>query len=306
MVRSEKDEAYGAQTKLIFDGLIEELLLDCVLQAHRDVAKGSTMCKTCNTKCNSVHLPGSLASTSGLTVPSRSGTPSSNGDKASTPKNDGNLLLECHACSRQIASNRYAPHLASCMGLSTSRRGATRKSKLPSEPGRSVSPSSELGYNSDERKAKRKDDEFTLKRKRPTSPQVTPGKKSKTKMSGSPIFRVKAETGIPGPHYSPTTKSQSRVPSKLRDSSIAPDNYSSEGSSSDMEEVSMATPASSSFTKSPALAARPVPAKRGRPPGTGTGPPKRLSPPRSAPVLHFEMDVDGDETGSSTDSSSDS
>jgi len=36
-------------------------------------------------------------------------------------------MLRCALCSPQIASNRYAPHLSSCIGLGTgTRRGAAR------------------------------------------------------------------------------------------------------------------------------------------------------------------------------------
>ncbi|KAG2023643.1 hypothetical protein CC2G_001275 [Coprinopsis cinerea AmutBmut pab1-1] len=313
MGKGERDEACAALTGLILSSLLDEFILDCTLQAHREVAKSTTICKVCNTRCSSVHLPNSLAAACANQNGSRSGTPSSIGDKShtgtNTPtngKSDGNLLLECIQCNRQIASNRYAPHLSSCMGLSNSRRGAprsgTKLNRAPSDAGRSASPSSEA-YLSDDRsvgKSKsygkgKQDDEYTLKRKRPLSPQVTPSKKSKSKLSGSPISRVKADpvsSGVPGgSHYSPTTKSQSRIPSKLRDSSIAPDHYSSSSRSSSPEAGSIPTPASSSFTRSPNLSSRPVTGTgrpRGRPPGSGTGPPKRPSPPRlpAAPVIH--------------------
>lgn len=78
-------------------------------------------------------------------------TNESSGTRTSTPTSvraDGNIYLECLNCQRQvsrndskandatltrgvskIASNRYAPHLSSCMGLGTGmRRGATRGS----------------------------------------------------------------------------------------------------------------------------------------------------------------------------------
>ncbi|EFI28598.1 hypothetical protein CC1G_13625 [Coprinopsis cinerea okayama7 len=341
MGKGERDEACAALTGLILSSLLDEFILDCTLQAHREVAKSTTICKVCNTRCSSVHLPNSLAAACANQNGSRSGTPSSIGDKShtgtNTPtngKSDGNLLLECIQCNRQVGISVNFTRIprCSCMGLSNSRRGAPRsgtKLKAPSDAGRSASPSSEA-YLSDDRsvgKSKsygkgKQDDEYTLKRKRPLSPQVTPSKKSKSKLSGefglpsnvsythrspgSPISRVKADpvsSGVPGgSHYSPTTKSQSRIPSKLRDSSIAPDHYSSSSRSSSPEAGSIPTPASSSFTRSPNLSSRPVTGTgrpRGRPPGSGTGPPKRPSPPRlpAAPVIHhFGMDVDGEET----------
>ncbi|KAH6917422.1 hypothetical protein BKA70DRAFT_1252134 [Coprinopsis sp. MPI-PUGE-AT-0042] len=330
-MKSEREDALSTLTGLVLSSLLDELLLDCTLQAHKEVAKSSTVCKVCNTRCRAVHVPSSLSQQS-TNIPSRSGTPSSTGELkshtgTSTPtsaKVEGALLLDCVSCGRQIASNRYAPHLSSCMGLSSSRRGAPRantKLKPPSDAGRSASPTSE-GESDDRPIAKSKalgkgrleDDEFSLKRKRHPSPQISPSKKSKGKGAGSQISRVKADrdtSGVPGgSHYSPSNKSQSRIPSKLRDSSIAPynndDNDDSDSQSS--SPGALGTPASSTFTQSPKVAARPANApKRGRPPGSGTGPPKRPSPPRPvapAPVIHFAMD-DGDETGSSTDSNSD-
>lgn len=115
-------------------------------------------------------------------------------------KSEGTVYFECENCKRQvslldldafmlltvsqIASNRYAPHLSSCLGLGNSRRGAVRnatsktkcvyrhsrrnalliRSRLASEAGRSTSPyvGSDAGNVSDDGK---------------------PGLKTKTKLS---------------------------------------------------------------------------------------------------------------------------
>ncbi|TFY69047.1 hypothetical protein EVJ58_g647 [Rhodofomes roseus] len=117
----------------------------------------------------------------------------------------------------QMASNRYAAHLADCMGLST-RRGATRnashKAKIGSDAGRSASPflGTEDGMLSDDGKAgpagkgkgksraKRVDDaEFNLHRKRPGSPIVSPkknAKKAKTSDSAGPWYRLSFKGAI--------------------------------------------------------------------------------------------------------------
>lgn len=320
----------SALTSLILSSLLDELVLDATLQSHHEIARSRAVCQVCKTRCNAVHVPPALNNTS-QQGPSRSGTPSSNGEPkgtgANTPTNgrgEGSTWVDCILCKRQVAPSRYAPHLSSCMGLASSRRGAQRsnsKTKAPSDAGRSASPSSELG--SDEvspTKGKGRDEsEYSLKRKRQSSPQVSPTKKAKGRPpAGSPISRVKADaegSGIASnqPSYSPANKSQSRVPSKLRDSSTArlldrSPGSSSSRSSSEPEVLSVPTPASS-FTHSPSLSARGIAGRggapsRGRP--LGTGPPKRPSPPRPPPVIHshFAMDVDeGDETGSSTDTS---
>lgn len=226
------------------------------------------------------------------------------------------------------------------MGLGNSRRGTTRnatsKNKLASEAGRSASPylASENGNLSDDHqptptkgkaksKAKKSDDaEFNLHRKRPGSPSLSPVKKQKKGKTGSPIARVKADPEIPGsPSNSltlPHASTHSRVPSKLRDSSmvssIARDHRSSSPESPSRVSSpahSVSTLASAPSLKSPILSAsniKPRP-KNAR---AAPAPPKRPSPPRPPPPPpmirmpepNYLIDVEGEETGSSTDSDS--
>ncbi|PPR07672.1 hypothetical protein CVT24_003815 [Panaeolus cyanescens] len=350
MPKSEKDETLQTLSNKIFATMLDELVLDAALQAHHEVARARAMCSVCGTRyspivdcettitahfcssyqfahrCGQVHVPKSAAeaaSSASGAGGSRAETPSSavsNDAGTSTPvstKGDGNLILECVSCSRQIASNRYAPHLASCMGLATARRNAARagsKAKVPSDAGRSASPGSEGGNASDERvngksKFKSKDHD-SLKRKRAASPQISPNKKTKKgKPMPSPVSRVKADpdsSGLPtNSHFSPSTSSHSKVPSKLRDSSTAPliDHSSSSRESSPGALSIAATPSSSFASQSPT---RPLNGKagRGRPPVKGVGPPRRASPLRPPPVQHVPeyLDIDhANETGSSTD-----
>ncbi|GLB36389.1 putative sgf11 (transcriptional regulation protein) [Lyophyllum shimeji] len=331
MPKSEREEAVAALTARIFSAMVNDLIMDATLQAHHEIARSRAVCRVCNTRCGAVHTSGSSAVASQPTVStSRAGTPASavdakatngsSGTGTNTPTSvkDGNLYLECVNCSRQIASNRYAPHLSSCMGLASARRGATRgvnnnKCKPSSEAGRSPSPSSDPEANSDESpkgkgkgKAgnKRADEaEFNLKRKRLNSPQVSPAKNpKKQKTSGSPVSRLKAGSDTSGPrnnsHY-PPSNSQSKIPSKLRDSSTIGASSSSTSSRESSPAVSAATPASSSFSRSPHIANNRVKAN-------GVGPPKRPSPPRPPPihVPDYTIDVEGEETGSSTDTDS--
>lgn len=95
-------------------------------------------------------------------------------------------------------------------------------------------------------------------------------------------------------HYSPTTNSQSKIPSKLRDSSTASflDRSSASSRSSSPEGIYVATPASSFSGQSPHLAAGAIGNggnSRGRP--LGTGPPRRPSPPRPLAIHppHFGL-----------------
>ncbi|KXN83563.1 hypothetical protein AN958_01128, partial [Leucoagaricus sp. SymC.cos] len=337
----------------IFSAMLDELIFDVAIEAHHEVLKGKSICQICHTRCGSVHLPtqsnttgigGSQTTTggpaTGAGTNSRGDTPSSETGKAmgsgsvngaGTPgggngggngSKDGTVLLDCVVCQRQIASNRYAPHLAQCMGLSSARRApsartssnAGGKPKLPSDAGRSASPASEAGVSDDRPNGKGKgkaksqlseDTEGSLKRKRPQSPSTSPAKVKKAKASGSPVSRVKADPDATGPltsHYPPSaTGTKSKIPSKLRESSTtsflerSPSIVVSSRSTSPA-----ATPASSAFsaaTQSPKISSRAINSHgpinghigannvRGRSKVTGTGPPRRpvVSPPRPPP-----------------------
>ncbi|KAJ7139910.1 hypothetical protein C8R44DRAFT_317679 [Mycena epipterygia] len=209
MPKSQKEETLSALANRIFSAMLEDIVMDVTLQSHHETARSRSICPVCKTRCSSVHTP----SQSQPPLPSRPSTPAANGSAGtgtSTPtsaKADGNLYLECVNCSRQIGSNRYAPHLSTCMGLSTTRRGAARgttaKSKQSSEAGgRSTSPEAALsddgGNSKGKGKSKTKNEaEFNLKRKRPESPQLTPNKKQK-KQSVSGLFQYILKTTING------------------------------------------------------------------------------------------------------------
>ncbi|KAF5312046.1 hypothetical protein D9619_003346 [Psilocybe cf. subviscida] len=350
MPKSEKEEVLQALTARVFASMLEELVMDATLQSHQEVLRSKSLCPVCNTRCNAIHTPGAAggsneASASGHHTASRANTPMSTtssefaskgqfgGTGTSTPngtKNDsGTIYFECVSCTRQIASNRYAPHLSSCMGLGNARRGAMRgsaKVKQPSDAGRSISPGSD-GHQSDDKgkgksKGKKKaadESDFSLKRKRLGSPQISPNKKPKKgKVSASPVSRVRADPDILGlssnSHYSPLASSQSKIPSKLRDSSTASfmDRSSTSSRESSPEQAyAEATPNSSfSSQQSPvrplAASAKAAASIRGRPHVTGTGPPKRPSPPRPPQIqVPDYMEIDhANETGSSTDTDS--
>ncbi|KAJ6604436.1 hypothetical protein DFH09DRAFT_309406 [Mycena vulgaris] len=329
MVKSQKEETLSTLATRIFSAMLEDIVMDITLQSHHETARSRSICPVCKTRCSSVHTPSTSQAGSQPPLPSRPSTPAASGSVGtgtSTPtstKADGNLYLECVNCSRQIASNRYAPHLSSCMGLATTRRGAARgnavkSSKPPSEAGgRSTSPElgpSEDGANSKGKgksKTKRTDEaEFNLKRKRPESPQLTPNKKQKKSTSGSPVSRIKPgadATGVPSnAHHSP-----SKVPSKLRDSSTASLIERSATPSSRYSSPSPDSPGSSSYNsiQSPNLTDRgngsptKSPTKsvaRGRAPNIVA---TKRSPPRPV-VDDYLLDDGGDETGSSTDTDS--
>ncbi|KAJ7630724.1 hypothetical protein FB45DRAFT_544608 [Roridomyces roridus] len=326
--KSQRDDTLSALATRIFAVMLDDIVMDVTLQSHHETIRTRSICSVCKTRwaacallvstlmehecrCGAVHTPSHNPVVPPSALPSRPSTPAANGSAGtgtSTPtstKADGSLYLECVQCSRQIASNRYAPHLSSCMGLSTSRRGAVRASAAKSKPsseagGRSTSPEagSEDGKGKGKSKAKNGSD---LKRKRPESPQLTPNKKQKKQgATGSPLSRVKASTdasSLPptNGHHSP-----SKVPSKLRDSSTASLVDRSLTPSSRFSSPGPDSPASSpSYSlQSPSLTDKGN--KAGRVPNIA---PPKPSPPRPV-VDDYLLDDGGDETGSSTDTDS--
>ncbi|KAF9073866.1 hypothetical protein BDP27DRAFT_1318291 [Rhodocollybia butyracea] len=297
--KAEKEQVLQALSTKLFCDLLDDFVMDITFDVHSEVSRSRATCKTCGTRCNAAHVP-KLSSQPLTTVPSPSSseTPLASEGGTNTPngvKGDGTMPLVCVNCQRTVASNRYAPHLSNCMGLNTSRRGAMRggtKSKQPSDAGRSNSPASDAGYPSDEDKSpqknkgksktKRADEaEFNLKRKRPISPQVSPTKKQKQK--GSPVSRVKSEIdGISSVSSLPASNAQSKIgPSKLRDSSTAPFNDSSGSSRESSPDASL----SSLSFKNKGIPGRPT----------------AVRPP--TPVPAYIEDDEGDETGSSTETS---
>ncbi|KZT74845.1 hypothetical protein DAEQUDRAFT_8937 [Daedalea quercina L-15889] len=350
MGKKERDEFLSEISGQIFSAMVEDALMDVVLESHQAIARSKRVCDICHTYCGRVHVPGASGSVSqpGITsskvvTPTDTNSPADNG--TTTPTNgkvNGNVMLDCVNCGRQLASNRYAAHLADCMGLN-SRRGAARnasnKSKLGSDAGRSASPymGTEDGMLSDEGKlppvgkgkgksrAKRADDaEFNLHRKRPGSPNISPKKnQKKAKTSGSPMARVRAETDRPGTPSNtlsvPQTGSHSRVPSKLRESSIVSSAQRELSSSPEgPSRVPSPAPSVSTLASAPSLQSPTLSAKSPQKPSGKKGkpiphPPRRPSPPRPPPppVIvrmpepDYLVDVEGDETGSSTDTDSD-
>ncbi|KAJ8586822.1 hypothetical protein M405DRAFT_339327 [Rhizopogon salebrosus TDB-379] len=347
MSKAERGDVISAITAKIFSAMLDDLTTDVALQAHHQILRSRAVCGICHTRCGMVHpncaqnvtsqTQSALQGDSGGKTASSTGTSTPNGSKS-----DGNILFECMVCKRQVASNRFAPHLSTCMGTGTgSRRAAARgtnlKTKIPIEHGRSASPylGSENGNASDDNshgkakakgKGKRTDDaDFNLKRKRPISPQTSPAKKptKKLKTAGSPVSRLKANSDSSGTTASntlqvPSLSSQSKVPSKLRSSSTT-SFLERERSSTPGSQSSVGTPiASTSSAISVKSSAGTGPPKRGRPKGSKTGmgrgalaaqqkrpSPPRPPPPPPPPAVRIEPDYHLDAEGDETGSSTD-
>ncbi|KAI5453112.1 hypothetical protein NCC49_006141 [Naganishia albida] len=125
--------------------MLMDLTTTLTINAHQEILRSRSVCARCNTRCRDrSQLP-----TTNLLLPtteakSRSATPSLASEVQNVGFNaQGNLVpgaqggglsvrggiifFDCLVCTRPIASNRYAPHLASCLGLTgASRRGTSR------------------------------------------------------------------------------------------------------------------------------------------------------------------------------------
>ncbi|KAL7424956.1 hypothetical protein Q5752_000643 [Cryptotrichosporon argae] len=140
----------------VFVDMMRDAVTATAMRAYREVRRAQAVCGVCGTRCRA-HVP--LISRPGAAPSSRaesreasparpdsaSAGPSSRaGGHAVGPERgtgggtgvgsgrgrvdaSGNAFFDCLVCGRPVTSSRYAPHLASCLGLSGStRRGASR------------------------------------------------------------------------------------------------------------------------------------------------------------------------------------
>ncbi|KAL7285698.1 hypothetical protein ACG7TL_000803 [Trametes sanguinea] len=370
MPKRERDEAVAELSATIFSAMLEEILMDVVQQSHKEIARARALCDICHTRCNAVHVPGPSNAAGSSRVPTPNGdtqpvdgqSPAATGTNTPVNGKDGTVYFECLECKRQastlshvelavtalrrlpllIASNRYAPHLSSCMGIGN-RRGATRnataKSKLGSDFGKSASPrlASEAAHLSDDggkplaatkgkskakpKKTASEDVILNSNGKRTASPSISPVKKSKKqKTAATPANRVKLDPDSPlsSGNLLPPTSTASRVPSRLRESSVASsfqrDRRSSSPDSPRSSPARSISTQASTVIRSPAISSATIKTKQTNGKGRGAPAPPRLpSPPRPPPPVpiirmpdtDYLVDVEGEETGSSTDTDSD-
>ncbi|PWN49216.1 hypothetical protein IE53DRAFT_388598 [Violaceomyces palustris] len=136
------------------ESLLSDIVLDTALIVHSNVKKARSICPSCGFRCrihtssaNHTHPSAkgfhqnefSYMERGGSTRPSSvtpappNSTPMGNTGSVSAKPDyySHNPLFECLVCSRQVSSNRYATHLAKCMGMGGkgSRKGAARNAK---------------------------------------------------------------------------------------------------------------------------------------------------------------------------------
>ncbi|KAG9128497.1 hypothetical protein FRC07_009721 [Ceratobasidium sp. 392] len=307
------DAEIDALAHAVFDAMLEDVVLGVALEEHKSGLRNRSVCGVCHTRCRleehinqgtSSGLPGTpMASASGT-----NGTTNGNGVKPEMP----------------VTPNRYANHLASCLGLGNTRRtgprNATSKGRAAAESGTatplqrsgSANGADDAGNNTPTAKPK-----ASKKKKKADTPESTngnnkresaaPAKPSKAKKqkvgkaaNGKPLAFQPADLEesstpfVPSPSPSKTS-TVTRVPSKLQNSQTP---------------ISPAGSNSTTPTHTPQLPPAPPPPRIVR----GTGPPRPLlgrgpsiprttgvvmdkappPPTRQSSTSHSRTEADGD------------
>ncbi|RSH93499.1 hypothetical protein EHS25_007855 [Saitozyma podzolica] len=279
---TDRDPELTAAADAIFDDLLADLVLSCTISAHREIKRGRAICGVCRSHdglqplkpsqasqvsqaetSSSSSRAGSPASasqrsvtvngtssvpvdrTAGYAVGPEKGTGGATGIGSGSGRMEGgNVFFNCLVCGKPTVSTRYAPHLASCLGLSGStRRGATRQAATKARLGHSdrSSPSpyydgSQNGDSDGESTAgkKSKKNALNVNGKRGRSPNKAALKKSRLGGSGTatPTSRAAlppSKLGRP-PTNAPKAEESSPVSSPERSViSLAPSTNSSMG-----------------------------------------------------------------------------
>lgn len=308
------DSEIDALARAVFDTMLEDIVLGIALEEHKAGMRDRAVCAVCHTRCRlEEHI--NQGTSSGLPGTPISGSVGANGNGNGSANGVGNgvksepvVLLDCLKCKRQVTPNRYAAHLATCLGLGNARRTGPRnaagKIRTGTDSGvatpvqRSGSVNSEdaaapvPAAKSKASKKKKKADppeptNANNKREGATPAKTTKSKKQKVgkAANGKPLafqpsnLEEFATASVASPSPSKPSSTLSRVPSKLQNSQTP---ASPSGSS-------VTTP-----THTPQMppATVPAPAAAPAPPRVvrGTGPPRPLlgrgpSIPRTAPVV---------------------
>ncbi|KAF9093496.1 Ataxin-7-like protein 3 [Mortierella sp. AD031] len=132
----------------ILGDLLDEIVLDVVSEAHRDVKNMRTVCPICKTKCRNYVV--------------RAGQDIF----GQNPQNNNSQTYDCVRCQRSFPAQRYAPHLEKCLGLAgrSSSRAASRRMGAGERAG-SGSPFTPVSY-SDDREASDSDKDLIEKKRK--------------------------------------------------------------------------------------------------------------------------------------------
>ncbi|GFZ50099.1 hypothetical protein JCM24511_07852 [Saitozyma sp. JCM 24511] len=243
---TDRDPELTAAADAIFDDLLADLILSCTISAHREIKRGRAICGVCRSHDNLQPLkpsqPSQSAQAEASSSSSRAGSPASASQRSVTANGapsgpvdrtagyavgpekgtggatgigsgsgrmeGGNVFFNCLVCGKPTVSTRYAPHLASCLGLSGStRRGATRQAATKARLGHSdrSSPSpyydgSQNGDSDGESNAGKKSKNRPYRIEHRTEPVATPTSRAAlppSKLGRPPTNAPKAEVSSP-------------------------------------------------------------------------------------------------------------
>ncbi|KAF9134390.1 hypothetical protein BGX30_011953 [Mortierella sp. GBA39] len=152
-IASSKDGPDSAAASLaglafeILGDLLDEIVLDVVSEAHREVKNMRTVCPICKTKCRNYVV--------------RAGQDIF----GQNPQPSNSQTFDCVHCQRSFPAQRYAPHLEKCLGLAgrASSRAASRR--MGAERAGSGSPFTPVSY-SDDREASDSDKDLIEKKRK--------------------------------------------------------------------------------------------------------------------------------------------
>jgi len=128
------DDAKYTLASSLLATMMREVIIDHALMAHKSITKLKRSqgrlqggCSVCKTTCQSSTLENNQGTTKGessIKEEDENSTTTTNNESTNTtiqPKGleiyHNNPLLSCIICSRQVSANRYAQHLASCVGV---------------------------------------------------------------------------------------------------------------------------------------------------------------------------------------------
>ncbi|KAG0319298.1 hypothetical protein BGZ99_005194 [Dissophora globulifera] len=190
--RDSSDAGAASMASLSFEilgELLDEIVLDVVSEAHRDVKTMRSICPVCKTKCRNY---GMETLTMGLV---RAGLDIF----GQNPQSNSSQTYDCVHCQRSFPAQRYAPHLEKCLGLSGelvdviqeivaktkkvafNRRGSNRMGA--GERAGSGSPFTPVSY-SDDREASDSDKDLMEKKRKKNTPVIN-GYQSNGNSNGS-------------------------------------------------------------------------------------------------------------------------
>ncbi|KAI8599540.1 hypothetical protein EDD21DRAFT_379558 [Dissophora ornata] len=202
--RDNSDIGAASMASLSFEilgELLDEIVLDVVSEAHRDVKNMRSICPVCKTKCRNYVIR------AGLDI------------FGQNPQANNSQTYDCVHCQRSFPAQRYAPHLEKCLGLSgrASSRAASRRMGAGERAG-SGSPFTPLSY-SDDREASDSDKDLMEKKRKKNASSMNGHQSNGSGMNGS---NGGGDYGTPGSVKSSSSSSSKVKKQKQADASEYP------------------------------------------------------------------------------------